>query len=81
MARPQESDTQAAIEAAMAVVWERGLHRTSVDDLLAGSGLARSSLYNSFGGKPSDRASTPPDPASLGVEERNLPVGHRNPAV
>ena len=51
MARPQEFDTQLAIDAAMAVFWERGLHRTSVDDILAASGLARSSLYNTFGGK------------------------------
>jgi TetR/AcrR family transcriptional repressor of nem operon len=51
MGRPQEFDTQVAIDAAMAVFWERGLHRTSVDDILAASGLARSSLYNSFGGK------------------------------
>jgi TetR/AcrR family transcriptional repressor of nem operon len=51
MGRPQEFDTQAAIDAAMGVFWERGLHRTSVDDILAASGLARSSLYNAFGGK------------------------------
>lgn len=51
MARPQEFDSQFAIDASMAVFWERGLHRTSVDDLLLASGLARSSLYNSFGGK------------------------------
>jgi TetR/AcrR family transcriptional repressor of nem operon len=35
----------------MAVFWGRGVHRTNVDDLLAATGLARSSLYNSFGGK------------------------------
>jgi TetR/AcrR family transcriptional repressor of nem operon len=51
MARPQEFDSDAAIEAALAVFWDRGLHRTSVEDLLAASGLARSSLYNAFGGK------------------------------
>jgi TetR/AcrR family transcriptional repressor of nem operon len=51
MGRPQEFDTQLAIDAAMAVFWERGLHRTSIDDILAASGIARSSLYNSFGGK------------------------------
>lgn len=51
MSRPQAFDTDATIEAAMDVFWDRGLHRTSVDDLLAASGLARSSLYNSFGGK------------------------------
>lgn len=51
MGRPQEFDTQAAVDAAMAVFWERGVHRTSVDDILSASGLARSSLYNAFGGK------------------------------
>jgi TetR/AcrR family transcriptional repressor of nem operon len=51
MARPQEFDFEAAVDAAVAVFWERGLHRTSVDDLLSASGLARSSLYNTFGGK------------------------------
>lgn len=35
----------------MSVFWDRGVHRTNVDDLLAATGLARSSLYNSFGGK------------------------------
>lgn len=51
MGRPQEFDTDAAVEAALAVFWGQGLHRTSIDDLLAASGLARSSLYNAFGGK------------------------------
>lgn len=51
MARPQEFDSQNAVDAALAVFWKRGLHRTSVENLLEASGLARSSLYNSFGGK------------------------------
>jgi AcrR family transcriptional regulator len=51
MARPQEFDHQATIDAALAVFWDKGLHRTSVDDLLAASGLAKSSLYNAYGGK------------------------------
>jgi AcrR family transcriptional regulator len=51
MARPQEFDHQATVDAALAVFWDRGLHRTSVDDLLAASGLAKSSLYNAYGGK------------------------------
>lgn len=51
MGRPQEFDFDATVDAALSVFWDRGLHRTSVDDLLAASGLSRSSLYNSFGGK------------------------------
>lgn len=51
MSRPQEFNTDAAIDAAMGVFWDRGVHRTSVDDLLNASGLSRSSLYNTFGGK------------------------------
>jgi TetR/AcrR family transcriptional repressor of nem operon len=51
MGRPQEFDLDATIEAALSVFWDRGLHRASIDDLLAASGLARSSLYNAFGGK------------------------------
>jgi TetR/AcrR family transcriptional repressor of nem operon len=51
MGRPQEFDFDATIDAALAVFWDRGLHRTSIDDLLSASGLARSSLYNAFGGK------------------------------
>ncbi len=51
MARPPEFDFDAAVDAAVAVFWERGLHRTSVDDLLSASKLSRSSLYNTFGAK------------------------------
>lgn len=51
MSRPQAFDRDAVIDAALHVFWERGLHRASVDDVLAASGLSRSSLYNSFGGK------------------------------
>jgi TetR/AcrR family transcriptional repressor of nem operon len=51
MGRPQEFNTDDAVEAAMTVFWSRGPHCTSVDDLAAATGLARSSLYNAFGGK------------------------------
>jgi TetR/AcrR family transcriptional repressor of nem operon len=53
MGRPQEFDSDAVVDAALSVFWDRGLHRTSVDDLLNASGLARSSLYNTYGGKQS----------------------------
>lgn len=51
MSRPQTFDSDAVINAAMLMFWAQGIHRISVDDLLAATGLARSSLYNSFGGK------------------------------
>lgn len=51
MGRPQEFDSDAVVDAALSVFWDRGLHRTSIDDLLNASGLARSSLYNAYGGK------------------------------
>lgn len=51
MARPQEFDTDAVVDGAMHVFWERGIHRASVDDLLGSIQLSRSSLYNAFGGK------------------------------
>jgi TetR/AcrR family transcriptional repressor of nem operon len=51
MGRPIEFDHDAVIDAALNVFWTRGVHRSSIDDLVAASGLARSSLYNSFGGK------------------------------
>lgn len=51
MNRPQEFDHQAVVAAALEVYWERGMHRASVDEILKATGLARSSLYNSFGSK------------------------------
>ncbi len=36
---------------AMAVFWRHGFEATSVDDLTAATGLARSSLYQAFGSK------------------------------
>lgn len=51
MSRPREFDTNAAIDAAMHVFWEQGIHRTSIDDLLSATGLSRSSIYNTFGSK------------------------------
>lgn len=51
MSRPQEFDTDTALDAAINVFWERGVHRASIDDLLHASGLSRSSLYNRFGSK------------------------------
>lgn len=40
-----------AADAAMRVFWRKGYAATSVQDLVEGTGLSRSSLYNTFDGK------------------------------
>jgi TetR/AcrR family transcriptional repressor of nem operon len=49
--RPREFDETEALEAAMRAFWRRGYAATSVDDLMEATGLARQSLYRTFGGK------------------------------
>jgi TetR/AcrR family transcriptional repressor of nem operon len=51
MARPREFDENAALESALDVFWAKGYEATSVDDLCGVTGLSRSSLYSTFGGK------------------------------
>lgn len=51
MARPQEFDTQQVLRKAMAVFWQKGFEATSLTDLMAATGLSKSSLYGSFGDK------------------------------
>lgn len=51
MARPQEFDTGEALHKAMSVFWHKGYEGTSLVDLLNATGLSKSSLYNTFGGK------------------------------
>jgi TetR/AcrR family transcriptional regulator, transcriptional repressor for nem operon len=51
MARPREFDEDAALERALDAFWTGGYEATSVDDLCDVTGLSRSSLYSTFGGK------------------------------
>jgi TetR/AcrR family transcriptional regulator, transcriptional repressor for nem operon len=51
MARPQEFETSEALSSAMHVFWSKGYEATSLADILAATGLSKSSLYATFGDK------------------------------
>lgn len=51
MARSIEFDKSQALSAAIEAIWHRGYHAVSTNDLTAEMGLAKSSLYNTFGSK------------------------------
>ncbi len=51
MARPQEFDKQQVLNKAMKLFWQKGFVATSLSDLLAATGLSKSSLYATFGSK------------------------------
>ncbi|MCK2213864.1 TetR/AcrR family transcriptional regulator [Actinomadura sp. ATCC 31491] len=51
MARSKEFDPQVALEKALELFWERGYEGTSMADLVAALGIARASIYGTFGGK------------------------------
>ncbi len=51
MARTKEFDPDAAVAAATRIFTARGYEGTSVDDLVTGLGVARGSLYATFGSK------------------------------
>ncbi|QGF93618.1 TetR family transcriptional regulator [Pseudomonas sp. CFSAN084952] len=51
MSRPQAFNTQEALHKAMVVFWRKGYEATSITDLLGATGLSKSSLYATFGGK------------------------------
>jgi TetR/AcrR family transcriptional repressor of nem operon len=51
MARTKEFDPEAALRAALDLFWERGYEATSITDLVEHLGVARASIYATFGGK------------------------------
>lgn len=51
MARTKEFDPEAALQAALELFWERGYEATSIADLVQHMGVARASIYATFGGK------------------------------
>ncbi|MFC4530834.1 TetR/AcrR family transcriptional regulator [Sphaerisporangium dianthi] len=51
MARTKEFDPEKALQAALELFWERGYEATSMADLVDRLGIARASLYSTFGGK------------------------------
>jgi TetR/AcrR family transcriptional regulator, transcriptional repressor for nem operon len=51
MARTKTFNPQQALEAAVGVFWERGYEAASLDTLMNGMGVARQSVYDTFGDK------------------------------
>jgi len=51
MARPVEFDRDQAVEVAMKLFWCQGYSATSLNQLLEGTGIGRSSFYAAFGDK------------------------------
>jgi TetR/AcrR family transcriptional repressor of nem operon len=51
MARPKEFDTDVALDEAMDLFWSKGYEATSMSDLVEHLGLARQSVYDTFGDK------------------------------
>jgi TetR/AcrR family transcriptional regulator, transcriptional repressor for nem operon len=51
MARPRKFDEAAVMEAVRETFWKTGYAATSLDDLMAATGLGKGSLYGAFGDK------------------------------
>src|SRR5271155_385664 len=49
--RPRSFDERDALEKATQVFWSKGYDGVTIDDLVAGMGVGRPSLYSVFGGK------------------------------
>lgn len=53
MPRPRQFDEQRVLAAVQAAFWDNGYAGTSLEDLLAATGLGKGSLYGAFGDKQS----------------------------
>lgn len=51
MARPREFDREEVVQKALEVFWRQGYQATSVEELVAATGINRGSLYATFGDK------------------------------
>ncbi len=51
MSRARSFDTDVALDKAMRLFWRKGYLDTSIDDLVSETGVGRSGLYGTFGGK------------------------------
>lgn len=51
MARTKEFDPDVALQRALELFWERGYESTSMNDLVERLGVAKASIYATFGGK------------------------------
>jgi AcrR family transcriptional regulator len=51
VARPREFDEDEVLDRALTTFWEHGYEGTSIDDLVAATGLGRASLYGALGDK------------------------------
>jgi AcrR family transcriptional regulator len=51
MARPRNFDEDDVLDRAMRLFWERGYEGASLHELLAATGLTKSSIYKAFGSK------------------------------
>jgi len=49
--RPQEFNYEKVLDSATELFWRNGFESTSMSELLSATGLSKSSLYQSFGGK------------------------------
>ena len=51
MARTKDFDENEALNKAIAIFWHKGYNGTSMQDLVEGLGISRSSLYDTYGDK------------------------------
>lgn len=51
MARTKDFDEKAVLQKAICLFWDKGYNGTSMQDLVDGLGISRSSLYDTFGDK------------------------------